>query len=425
MLRPRLGLGLRPPGDGESSLLASIVSHPNYTASVAGTNVSTTRATSMTCPFTGITLGNNIPCTRRIYLGGKAHDAFGAWPQYQQLLTQSNNLAAWQFLDATPSGNTVTEGSAGSSYAATPSSSPFTAAATICATIKVRSSTLTWLRVIVRDSSTSNGCSIWINLQTKKLGTVSNAGSGTGWSATATVQSDGFIRLVIIGSCGGAGTTATIRSVSASANGSITKVNGSVYEIKQAQLTQSLVAFPYAETTSSPVTVNENKHLMTVNVGVSGAYLVCAVPTFWSVGANIAHPSAGQARLCEAAANDGVYRTNNDFVNKVDAGGTQGPTTSGLSLTENVPTTRFCTWDSSAVSMFRDGVFSISDTSLSPPYTTRTSIGIGCSPATANQNWCGLVLVGVCDGFIPSASAMGAWHRSVVRALQPLSAPIL
>ena len=425
MLRPRLGLGLRPPGDGDSALLASIVNNANYTASVAGTNVATTRATSLLCPFGGVSLSNNVPCKRRVYLSGKAHDAFGAWPQTQNIATYSSDLtnAAWTktrcdipatFYSAPNGANTAQKLREDSTSSSTHDlSRSIGSAAVHTVSVRAKPDGRNWIVLH------TNGVNTYFNVSSGVIGTI-----GIGHTPSIQKLNDGWFLCSVTYTFTAAHFVA-FRLATGDGVDSYSGDGTSGVLLWGPQITTGSVVLPYAETASSPVTVNPDRHTMTVSTDQIGAILACVVPIYWSIGAGAIHPSGLTARILMDNVSSGHYlfRYNTDFTAKDDVA-SQSVSVSGLAMSASVPQTRFSVWDSTKLELWRNGVLAGSDVSLSGPWVSKTGFLIG-NVFALNRAWYGLVLVGVCNGFIPSAAAMGAWHRSVVKALQPLSVPII
>jgi hypothetical protein len=421
MLSLGLGLGLAQSSDADAALLSSIVNNPNYTASVAGTNVATTRATELLCPFTGTALANNVPCTRRIYLGGKAHDAFGAWPQATNLTGAiSTNVG---LASNTLSGivRTITEDTAATAHTMA-SASAFTLTNatnyTVQATVRRVSGATPWVMIYFKAGANIAGVSV--NVETGAVGNP-NAGNGTSTRQVLSLGGGKFKISALISSEAWGGTGLLTVATSNAETPDTHTGDGSIFEITGAAVHALLIPVPPLGEAS---TVNENQHVMTTGVGLSGAILACAVPIYWSSSAGSAHPSMQSARITDyQAGNDALLKSTSDISQKTDTT-LQSASAAALAMSASVPTTRFQSWDTNYLRLFRDGVQAAEDATLAGPWVARTSFRVGGSSA-ANRTFYGLVLVGVCNGFIPSAAAMAAWHRSVVRALTPLSVPIL
>lgn len=425
------GVGLSPNINPDDVLVRSIVNNPNYTASVAGTNVATTRATGLLCPFTGTTLGNNVPCRRRIYLGGKAHDAFGAWPQTVNLFTNSDLGGSALAADTGSALNTTTnrgpnslpaqgfvEDSASSTHSmVTQTISGLSNSTTYTVSVRIKSTGRGFARLTITPASVTGWSPIGINLTTGAASAGVSTALGNGWfrwsfqfTSSGTV---GTPQLIFSGA-----TAASYADMETYLGDGI-----SGFDVSGIQIVAGSVSLPLARTNGGTTTVNADLHTMTVSTNQTGAILACAVPIYWSAGAGAAHPSGFAARLFDASGADFLHNSTNDYAQKQDSS-TEFVSVPSLSRSASVPLTRAMTFSGSSLSLWRNGSLSGSDTSLSGSWLARSSYMLG-SLAGLNRSWCGLVLVGVCNGFIPSDAAMAAWHRSVVRALQPLSVPIL
>jgi hypothetical protein len=275
MLSLGLGLGLAQSSDADAALLATIVNNPNYTASVAGTNVATTRATGLLCPFTGATLANNVPCTRRIYLGGKAHDAFGAWPQATNLtgaMTTNVGLAS-----NTLSGivRTITEDTASTAH--TMESAPaFTLTNatnyTVQATVRRVSGATPWVMIYFKAGANIAGVSV--NVETGAVGNP-NAGNGASTRQVLSLGGGKFQISARISSAAWGGTGSLTVATSSAETPDTHTGDGSIFEITGAAVHALAVPVPPL---GEATTVNADLHTFTVATNQIGAILACAVP---------------------------------------------------------------------------------------------------------------------------------------------------
>jgi hypothetical protein len=405
--------------DPDAALLSSIVNNPNYTASVAGTNVATTRATGLLCPFTGATLANNVPCTRRIYLGGKAHDAFGAWPQTAQIIknslftyTSGNFVTGWLNFGADPNSMSVLPAETVGSLSVRPQR--------IASTV---SGSFGFQQTVASITSGTYTISIWL----KRTGTCTGAFSLflSGCTPNTYVIADNtLLNSLSVGVWTKISKQITITSGSATAFVFfVSGGTGTDIAVALPQFTLSSVELPFVPTTGTAQTVNADAHVFTVATDQIGAVLACAVPIYWSIGAGVAHPSGQIARKFDSNGTDYIGRDTNAISAKQDSG-SESASASGLALSASVPMTSYQTFDGSSLTLWRNGSFVANDNTLSGSWAARSSYIVG-NTSSLNRAWSGLVLLGVCNGFIPSSAAMAAWHRSVVRALTPLSVPIL
>lgn len=173
------------------------------------------------------------------------------------LLTKTDLLtdAAWTVIDAAPVKNQansagapnsawlVTEGSAGTSLVK--QNGGFAAGVLLTESIVLKAGTSTWVRLLLRDSSESNGCQQWFNLSTGAVGAAGAVlGSGTAFTSGITTEANGFYRCWLSCKLDAASTSGGVRVLSASADGA-GRVNNSTYVIESPQLETGPTATRY------------------------------------------------------------------------------------------------------------------------------------------------------------------------------------
>jgi hypothetical protein len=152
--------------------------------------------------------------------------------------------------DGTTTADTITEGTAGSAFLS--QGATVSAGATVTGSIWLKVGSVNdFIRIAISQSGTfGNNVVTWFRFSTGVLSGTANSGTGTG--ATASVQSfpNGWYRISLSGAI--PAVTGYIFSVnSASASGSGTRVNNSVYYAWGAQLETGSVATSYIPTVAS------------------------------------------------------------------------------------------------------------------------------------------------------------------------------
>ena len=418
-----LGLGLIRSSDPDAALVASIVQNPNYTASVAGTNVATTRATGLLCPFTGASLSNDVPCTRRIYLGGKAHDAFGAWPQVTNLMPGYSFSIGLNSYTKSGISRNVIEDLSGTKHTAFNS-------------VALSNSTTYMIQGIAKRGVGSRNAVIYVDTGANTAGIGLNLSDGTSQSivrgngiatkVSSNLLSDGSIRFsVLVSSPNWGGTVYQNLQLSATSPGSLDTYAGdgaSSVIFTGVSITAVTVPFPLI---GEATTVNADQHVFTIPTTTqTGAALVAGVPIYWSSPSGGPTPHSDGRYYEDGTDREGITIASNNQV--AVYGGSVSKRTILSTLPQQsagVPRTLTRTWSPTNQEMYKDGVF-INNLPGSYTWETRSTVRIG-NGKDYTRPFCGLVVIAFCNGFIPSTAAMAAWHRSVVRALQPLSVPIL
>lgn len=232
----------------------------NFLAGEFPENIAFTRASNATDDSTGtlLTFGNNMPrlsTQKGLLLEGARTN----------LIIQSADLtdAAWIKTDTTitannitsPDGGTnadlVTEGSAGNADLV--QQTVISAGATHTQSVFLKRGNNNWFRVEATDITNSNGTRAWVNLATGALGTVQNFGTGTGISASIQSLLNGWYCVKVTTTIAAA-TTSRIRIISASADGSVTRVSNSTYYAWGGQSEQASSASSYIPTTGTAAT---------------------------------------------------------------------------------------------------------------------------------------------------------------------------
>jgi hypothetical protein len=165
-------------------------------------------------------------------------------------ITNSSNLGAtaWGKTDAAVAQNavgitravnsawTITEGSAGTAILTAVTAS-VAAGSTITGYAVLKRGNTDWVRLLVTDSSLADGASLWINMGTVTIGTVSARGAGTLISAhTPTNLGDGWYLIALTVRPNGTYTAPSIALCSAVGDSSGIRVNGSTYLLSHSQL---------------------------------------------------------------------------------------------------------------------------------------------------------------------------------------------
>lgn len=191
-------------------------------------------------------------------------------------LLQSRDMtqAAWVKTDVTPTRNQVgidgvantatllTEGSAGTGITSQDGSA-VTAGSTITASFVLKRGNTDWVRVGATGGGFTNGGEGWFNLSTGAKGTSNNRGTGTITSTTITQLADGWYRCTVTTLPDATYTVPKLFVMSATANGSATRVSGATYIVDCAQLEVGAFATSYIPTTGASATRNADVATMT------------------------------------------------------------------------------------------------------------------------------------------------------------------
>lgn len=183
------------------------------------------------------------------------------------LLLQSRDMtnAAWTKTDVTPTRNQVgidgvantaclmTEGSAGTAIASQDSAA-VTAGSTVTVSKVLKRGNTDWMRLGAFGGGFVNGTNAWFNLATGAKGTVGAVGAAT--AATSTIQSlgGGWYRCTVTCIPDGTYTVPKAYVMSASADGSATRVANATYIVDCAQLEVGAFATSIITTAAATVT---------------------------------------------------------------------------------------------------------------------------------------------------------------------------
>lgn len=192
------------------------------------------------------------------------------------LLLQSRDMtqAVWSKTDVTPLRNQVgidgvansaclmTEGSAGTAIT-TQIGAALTAGSTISTTKIVKRGNVDWFRIVLRDSTLSDGASAWFNLGTGVKGSAVVIGLGTAVSSTMTSLGGGWYKCVVSCVPNGSYTQGAISFLSSTADNSAVRVSGATYILDCAQLEVGASASSYIPTAASTVTRSADNASMT------------------------------------------------------------------------------------------------------------------------------------------------------------------
>jgi hypothetical protein len=183
-------------------------------------------------------------------------------------ITNSGNLGstAWGKTDAVVAQNavgitgtvnsawTITEGSAGTALLTTVAAS-VAAGSTITGYAVLKRGNTDWVRLLVTDSSLADGASLWINMSTVTIGTVSARGAGTLISAhTPANLGNGWYLIALTVRPNGTYIAPSIALCSAVGDNSGVRVSGSTYLLSHSQLEVGVSPSSPVTTTGAAVT---------------------------------------------------------------------------------------------------------------------------------------------------------------------------
>ena len=157
-----------------------------------------------------------------------------AWTKTDTTVTSSNNTSPENAANAT----LLTEGSGGTAlvYSA---GATITAGATVAGSIFLKRGNHDWIRFQILDLAGSNGFNAWFNLNTGAFGTTASVGTGTYSGNEIMVLPNGWYRISMHGVVSAASTSAILRTNSASADNSTTRVSSSTRYQYGAQIEQT------------------------------------------------------------------------------------------------------------------------------------------------------------------------------------------
>lgn len=173
-------------------------------------------------------------------------EAMASWATKTDLTIADDNIIA---PDENQTADRITTGTAGTDNLVS-AARPIVNGSTNTLSFHLKYSNIRWLRCIYIDNTGSDRVTQWVDLQNGVLGTLSAGGAGTAVGSTIKDLGGGWHRVTITGVLG-TRTSATCSIVTASANGSTTRVNNSVYYMWGVQLEAGAAATAYIGPTAA------------------------------------------------------------------------------------------------------------------------------------------------------------------------------
>ena len=187
-------------------------------------------------------------------------------PTATNLLLRSREFdnASWTKVDTTITANAAngvdgaatmdlcTEGSAGTSFVR--QTVTIVANSTNTFAIDLKRGNTDWYRLIMYEGVGTNYVQAWFNLATGAVGSVQNGGTGTGAAASIRNLGNGIYRCIVTGAVNNSATSIICTPISASADGSNTRVANATRYQDRAQLESGSVATSFIETTAATAT---------------------------------------------------------------------------------------------------------------------------------------------------------------------------
>jgi hypothetical protein len=164
-----------------------------------------------------------------------------SWSKTDVTVTANNLVAP----DGTTTGDTLTEGSAGT--AATTQGYTVSSGVTVTQSLFFKYNNQQWIRIRLVDGA--NAVNAWVDIQNGVAGTISAAGTGVVGTVVVTNVGNGWFRCSMSGSIP-ATTSYSFHLFSAASNGSFSRTNGAIYGVWHAQGELGSVATSPMVTTS-------------------------------------------------------------------------------------------------------------------------------------------------------------------------------
>jgi hypothetical protein len=307
------------------------------------------------------------------------------------LQSQAFNEAVWTKTDATITANsvvspdgattadTITEGTAGTGLLTQAVTVSAGATATASIYLKIGSAN-TFVRVMLgNDASFGDRVQTWINLSTGALSDTGNLGTGTGASASVLALPNGWYRVSISGAIPTA-TGYRLYVNSASASGSATRVNNSVYYAWQAQIeTGSVATSPIVTTAGTASRVADVVSLTGASslIGQTEGVVYAEV-----VSRSVNLPTVGRiVTLSDGTTNNRIGLTRQANFNNRFQGLVVNSTTitaqiqQGADVAENAVTRMAIAYATDDIAFYINGASIGTDTSSAVPACSRIDIG--------------------------------------------------
>lgn len=172
-------------------------------------------------PTTLVSRGLQIEESRTNLCTNSSDFSNATWTKTDITVTSTNNTSPENIANAT----LLTEGSAGTAllYSA---ATTITATAVVIGSVFLKKGNHDWIRIQVLDVTGTNGFNAWFNMNTGTIGTTALIGTGTYLGQEIITLQNGWYRVGIYGTTDSAATSVLIRTNSANADNSITRVSG-------------------------------------------------------------------------------------------------------------------------------------------------------------------------------------------------------
>lgn len=243
--------------------------------------------------------------------------------------------------------------------------------------------------VFLRIFNGANELRGWFNISTGAVGTASNFGTATGCTVKIKTYPSSWYRISISGNVGSGATSLTTQMSSASADGSITRVNGATRWTWGWQF-ESGAGFPssYIPTTTATVT-RASDAITTTSLSTLLGFSTTSGSMYWEGSFQYIEAAAVVSRrvwqIDDASNNNRfmVYIGTNDLDADVTTSTVNQAALDGPAPVEGTSLKTLLSWTANAIEYYASGAQQSTDSSATIPTVTTLNIGSGATAAHA------------------------------------------